>query len=169
MSELQATIDRFESVGNVTFYCISVVYGDSKHEVSRHYSEFISLRSSLISRYPPVELCMLPGKSILFNSFQFTKEFRKQRFDEFLQIVISLASECKHVCEFLKLPYSDEETSTLTAAVDDGISLQSSPQSPPSGNRKRSASAVIAANTTSCMNCGYGGSPRSSFLDRQQV
>lgn len=95
-----------DSSSIVTQYVINVSLGNpvhSSYHIRKRYSEFAELQSKLKELSPKIENFKFPHKSMFNTHSQFTKERRRQGFDEFLKLVLTLTPFPKQAEIFLEL------------------------------------------------------------------
>jgi hypothetical protein len=88
----------------VTHYIIKVTNTKTKHsyELRKRYSEFAKLYTELRDNYEVIENFRFPKKSVFNTQATFTKERRREGFDQFLKLLVPLMP-IPEVSEFLEL------------------------------------------------------------------
>jgi hypothetical protein len=69
------------------------------HSIKKRYSQFLRLHISLASKYPQLARFQMPGKEVLFSD----REARKQVFDLYVKLLVSVCCDDEHVMGFLEL------------------------------------------------------------------
>ena len=73
-----------------TWYTIQMEFNEG-HErrivsLQKRYSDFKELYDPLAKRFPEVKACRFPNKSVFNTQAQFTKDRRRQGFDDFVKV-----------------------------------------------------------------------------------
>lgn len=72
----------------VTLYIINITNLKSKksYKVKKRYSDFVALHSLLREKYPKIDHFNFPRKTIMNNPSVTTKSYRKEAFNNYLQV-----------------------------------------------------------------------------------
>ena len=98
--------EQLDSSGNqVTYYVVNVEDVSIKlhYYLMKRYSSFLTLKSLLIDQYPALESFKFPNKSLFHTHSQFTKERRREGFDQFMKMLSTYDTVPPEFEEFLEL------------------------------------------------------------------
>jgi hypothetical protein len=129
-SKLSLSVKGYEDVddgnGNLmTLYIVRVEEASKNvyYVLKKRYTDFSRLYTALKERFPEIDSFRFPNKSIFNTNAQFTKDRRRQGFDDFLKITTTMNPIPTELIEFLEIEqhyrdyYSRQPAVTTTATV----------------------------------------------------
>lgn len=115
--------EYLDSTANVvTHYIVNVVYNQQSYQLKKRYSEFSDLHIALKDQFHAFQAYKFPNKSMFNTHSQFTKERRRQGFDELVKICCTLKPLPKEVEVFLELDEEDCGAAVIPGGVLAGLS-----------------------------------------------
>lgn len=129
-SKLSLSVKGYEDIddgsGNMmTLYIVRVEEASKNvyYVLKKRYTDFSRLYTALKERFPEIEAFRFPNKSIFNTNAQFTKDRRRQGFDDFLKILTTMNPVPTELIEFLEIEqhyrdyYSRQAAVTTTATI----------------------------------------------------
>ena len=101
----------------ITHYIVSVVFNQQTYQLKKRYSEFADLHIALKDHFQAFQAYKFPNKSMFNTHSQFTKERRRQGFDELVKICCTLKPLPKEVEVFLELDEEDCGAAVIPGGV----------------------------------------------------
>jgi len=111
VANLIAEINEYEDTDDldgspVTLYLLKISFSGDNNKVSytlrKRYSEFSKLYNSLRTKFAKLDDYRFPNKSMFNTQSNFTKERRRQGFDELVKLLLQLMPESE-ISEFFEL------------------------------------------------------------------
>ena len=132
-SKLSLSVKGYEDIddgsGNLmTLYIVRVEEASKNvyYVLKKRYTDFSRLYTALKERFPEIEAFRFPNKSIFNTNAQFTKDRRRQGFDDFLKILTTMNPVPTELIEFLEIEQHYRDYYSRQAAVSTTATIVSS-------------------------------------------